>query len=90
MSTSTTGRCSRHAAAMLSNKGVVEFCEIFVTNHYKDLLQFVSNPPDKSNQLCLVSITKSEGSKQLCRYSARFCSNLFYSAFFGRISVNLF
>ena len=50
---------------MLSSKGVVEFCEIFVTNHYKDLLQFVSNPQTSRISYAYVSITKSAGSNQL-------------------------
>ena len=71
-------------------QGVVEFCEIFVTNHYKDLQQFVSNPPDKSNQLCLCKYNKECRVESVIYSAIWFRSNLFYSAFFGRISVNFF
>ena len=48
------------------------------------------NSPDKSNQLCLCKYNK-ECRVEVVIYSAIwFRSNLFYSAFFGRISVNLF
>ena len=59
-----------------------------VTNHYKNL--FVSNSPDKSNQLCLCKYNKECGVESVIYSAIWFRSNLFYSALFGRISVNFF
>ena len=63
------------------------------TNHHKDLLlsmQFAGDSPDKSNQLCLCKYNKEYRVESVIYSAIWFRSNLFYSAFFGRISVNLF
>ena len=45
---------------------------------------------DMSNQLCLCKYNKECGVESVIYSAIWFRSNLFYSAFFGRISVNLF
>ena len=45
---------------------------------------------DKSNQLCLCKYNKECGVESVIYSAIWFRSNLFYSAFFGRISVNFF
>ena len=64
-----------------------------VTNDHKDLLlsmQFVGDSPDKSNQLCLCKYNKECRVESVIYSAIWFRSNLFYSAFFGRISVNFY